>query len=309
MEPRRLAFREGAQLSRAKKTAFEQLDDLSQLKGVRKLFAELPQSKRSTAEQALTRETAKIQQQIEDLRDRQRVLEAKSSLGLIVGEILHEGGPEANFVAVAASRLRSNWKFVLTTGPESDKVRADFPDRLELLSKSGDRLRALFSSLRPLAGGRRTDPTSFNAMNTIHETMGIFEAHNIRFDVQALDGPPYLFGHPEDLATALLNLFTNAIYWLEQWKIPQPQIRVAVQDATDDMISITVEDNGRGVPEEFADHIFDIKFTLKEDGTGLGLNIAQEALVRSGGRLLFHPEHRLGAKFQVLFPRYKGNDG
>lgn len=69
--------------------------------------------------------------------------------------------------------------------------------------------------------------------------------------------------------------------------------------------SILVDDNGPGVPEEFADKIFDLKFTLKDGGTGLGLNIAQETLARSGAKLLFHPEYADGARFEIRFPRYR----
>src|SRR3546814_4899066 len=75
------------------------------------------------------------------LQDRQRLLEAKSSLGLIVGEILHEGAPSANFVATSSARLKANWNSVLTPGPRSVEVKADFPGRLDLLAQAGVRLR------------------------------------------------------------------------------------------------------------------------------------------------------------------------
>lgn len=50
------------------------------------------------------------------------------------------------------------------------------------------------------------------------------------------------------------------------------------------------------------ERIFEVGFTLKDGGTGLGLNIAREALARSGGKLRFHPEHETGALFEIIFP-------
>jgi signal transduction histidine kinase len=306
VEPRRQNFRAGARLSRQRRTPFEQLDELSELKGMRRILTDLPAAKRASAEKAISEETAKIQQQIEELKERQRVLEAKSSLGLIVGEILHEGAPEANFLAVSSSRLLSAWKLLFLTGPKSDEARDDYPERLRLMAESGGRLRSLFVNLRPLSGGRRTSPQSFNVMNVIKDTASFFDTHNVEFEMHGAGQLTELFGHKEDLATALLNLISNAIFWLENSQTTEPKIRIRVTWVGSDEVAITIEDNGPGVPEEFAERIFDLKFTLKESGTGLGLNIAQEALARSGGRLLFHPEFPEGAKFEIRFPRYKG---
>src|SRR3546814_1117197 len=91
-----------------------------------------------------------------------------------------------------------------------------------------------------------------------------------------------LIGFREDITTALVNLFANAIHWLEDSQTPDPRIDVRIAwDGADALIS--VEDNGTGIPEEFVGSVFDIRFTPKDGGTGLGLNIAQEALARSGG--------------------------
>lgn len=305
IEPRRQLFRSRARLSRNKTSTFEQLDSLSQLKGVRKIIADLPPSKRASAEKAIGEETAKLQQQIEDLRDRQRVLEAKSSLGLIIGEILHEGAPEATFLSVSASKLATYWKYVMLQGPKSDEARKEFPDRLRLMSESGERLRSLFASLRPLAGGRRTVAEPFSPISIIENTARYFETHNVKFEIENSNDVDKLIGHKEDLATALLNLFSNSVFWLQDSDVDVPKVRTYVEARSSEEASIFVEDNGPGVPEEFAESIFDIRFTLKDDGTGLGLNIAQESLARSGGKLLFHPEFEHGARFEIRFPRHK----
>lgn len=308
VEPRRQNFRSGANLSRQRKTSFEQLDELSQLKGMRRILTDLPAGKRASAEKVITEETAKLQLQIDEIKERQRVLEAKSSLGLIVGEILHEGAPEASFLAVSASRLASMYKFLFVVGPKADEARADYPDRLRLMGESGDRLRKLFANLRPLSGGRRTSARSFNVMRVLHDTARFFDTHNVKFDIVGTGQVTELFGHEEDLATALLNIISNAIFWLDSSQTASPAIRLAVNWVGQDEVAMIIEDNGPGVPEEFAEQIFDLKFTLKDGGTGLGLNIAQEALARSGGKLFFHPEFEDGAKFEIRFPRYRGDD-
>src|SRR3546814_11680863 len=119
---------------------------------------------RAKAEQVIDQQSAMLADRIDQLQDRQRLLEAKSSLGLIVGEILHEGAPSANFVATSSARLKANWNSVLTPGPRSVEVTADFPGRLDLLAQAGVRLRDLFQNLHPLEGGTRGAPLDFNGV-------------------------------------------------------------------------------------------------------------------------------------------------
>ena len=82
----------------------------------------------------------------------------------------------------------------------------------------------------------------------------------------------------------LLQTFDNSLFWLDHHKISQPFIEVAITYAHNRCV-IRVSDNGRGIPEEFADHVFNVGFSLKPHGTGLGLSIAKEAMSRSSGDL------------------------
>src|SRR3546814_1968302 len=165
---------------------------------------------------------------IDQLQDRQRVLEAKSPLGLIGGEILHEGAPSANFVATSSARLKANWNSVLTPGPRSVEVKADFPGRLDLLAQAGVRLRDLFQNLRPLAGGTRGAPIAFHVVNAIRDAAKLFEGHTTFINLVPPNEMPELTGFREDIKTALVNLFANAIHWLEDSQTPDPRIDVRI---------------------------------------------------------------------------------
>src|SRR3546814_18550260 len=79
---------------------------------IRELIVRFPPDERAKAEQVIDQQSAMLADRIDQLQDRQRLLEAKSSLGLIVGEILHEGAPSANFVATSSARLKANWNSV-----------------------------------------------------------------------------------------------------------------------------------------------------------------------------------------------------
>lgn len=111
-----------------------------------------------------------------------------------------------------------------------------------------------------------------------------------------------MIGYPEDLSTALVNIVGNSIHWLEDSKTQDPQILISIRGLPSEAI-IYIDDNGPGVKQEFAELIFDVGFSLKRDGTGLGLNIAREALARSDATLSYHMEFEGGTRFEIRFPR------
>jgi signal transduction histidine kinase len=68
-------------------------------------------------------------------------------------------------------------------------------------------------------------------------------------------------------------------------------------------ITVSIEDNGPGIPPEIQQQIFDPFFTTKEagKGTGLGLDIVQRKVAKCGGQILL--ESRPGrTRFTVRFP-------
>lgn len=89
----------------------------------------------------------------------------------------------------------------------------------------------------------------------------------------AIEGPDHevmLTGNRETLASALINLATNALN--AAGALAHVQI---VASASTLQAEIIVVDNGPGVPVELRDRIFDPFFTSRPDGTGLGLSVAR----------------------------------
>jgi signal transduction histidine kinase len=301
VEPLRKKFREDAGISRKKKTSFEDVKKISELGPIQKLVQELPAGRRIAAKELVERQSTLLSEKIDALEERQRILEAQSSLGQIIGEILHEGAPSAAFLAQTGKRLRERYQHLFDNSKLTAETREEFPGKLALVRDNGEKLRALFEVLRPLSGARRGPPEDFYGPDTAFEVLGIFHSHNIELKVHVEGSPKRLFGYKEDLKTALVNLVSNSIHWLEHARIKSPRVDLKF-GWQGQLCRIFVEDNGPGIPEEFVESIFDVGFTLKDGGTGLGLNISREALFRSNASLHFHPEFSGGARFEIRFP-------
>ncbi len=67
-------------------------------------------------------------------------------------------------------------------------------------------------------------------------------------------------------------------------------------------ISITVEDNGVGIPEEIIDRIFEPNFTSKSSGMGLGLAMVKKMIEDYDGEISVKSQLNMGTKFIIALP-------
>ncbi len=69
-----------------------------------------------------------------------------------------------------------------------------------------------------------------------------------------------------------------------------------------DMIILSVEDNGIGIPDEIKDKLFTPLFTTKSKGQGFGLAVVKRMTESLGGRVTFESEKGKGSKFTLELP-------
>lgn len=304
IEPRRYLFRKKAGLDRGRGDTFETAYRSAKFDWARALVKNLPAKQRSSAVQILDEQSNKLTRQLEVLEEKQSVLEAKVTLGLIVGEVLHEGRKPVLLIQRESGRLGRWWSQLCDDTPEAIAYRQQAPAILRDLGQNADRLRHLFAMLEPLAGGKRGKETYYSANQVVADSVALFATElndsGIRVTRQADPHVSDILGYRQDLTAALANLIDNSIYWLTYAKPADPEISIEVSPSKDGCV-ITVSDNGPGIPAEFREEVFDVGFSLKTKGTGLGLSIAREAIQRSGGTIDL-VESPIGTKFAIKLP-------
>jgi two-component system NtrC family sensor kinase len=96
---------------------------------------------------------------------------------------------------------------------------------------------------------------------------------------------------PQDIGRVLLNLYNNAFYAVSEKKKQQPDGYEPIVSVTtkrkDNLLLLTVKDNGSGIPQKVVDKIFQPFFTTKPtgEGTGLGLSLSYDIIKAHGGEI------------------------
>jgi signal transduction histidine kinase len=108
---------------------------------------------------------------------------------------------------------------------------------------------------------------------------------------------PPVYVDAEQLWEAILNLIGNALDAMPDGG----NLTVSAQrHGTEALVSIS--DNGRGMTEEEARHLFVPFFTTKSDGTGLGLAYTQRVVNEHGGRINCATTRGKGSTFSIQLP-------
>ena len=111
---------------------------------------------------------------------------------------------------------------------------------------------------------------------------------------------PKCYADPQLIEQVVLNLITNAAKAMENSNGNKcVEIKSSAKNNT---LCIQVADSGPGVPEEFREKIFDPFFTTKDDGSGIGLNIAQRIVADHNGSITLVSSRWGGAEFKIELP-------
>ena len=122
----------------------------------------------------------------------------------------------------------------------------------------------------------------------------------IKFETSLAPDLPRCYADPHLIEQVVLNLITNAARAMEKGN--GNRIVEITSSAKNNTLSIQVADSGPGVSGDLGEKIFDPFFTTSEEGSGIGLNIAQRIVADHNGSISLHTSKWGGAEFRIELP-------
>jgi two-component system, sporulation sensor kinase E len=81
------------------------------------------------------------------------------------------------------------------------------------------------------------------------------------------------------------------------------KLTMGAKETKDRRIALTIEDTGVGISADKLDRIFDLYYTTKPEGSGIGLSIVYRIVQLHGGEIEVQSTEGHGTTFRVLLPQ------
>jgi len=193
----------------------------------------------------------------------------------------------------------------LERGEALDRVRrcGQLGGSLRNLETCSRRISKLVRSLKVYARDDAEWQNGIDINQTIEDVVTLLGNHLRNIDLHKEYGNlPPVKCMPSQLEQVWTNLLINAIQAMEGHGVID--IHTRHLDA-DDLIEVTIEDHGPGIPPEVQPRLFHSRFTTRagriEFGLGLGLPISKTLIANHGGRISFQSEPGR-TRFTILLP-------
>ena len=288
----------------------------------RKRLIRRERERASARELAQAREIEKAYQELKATQAQLVQREKMASLGELTAGIAHEIQNPLNFVnnfSEANRELLEEWLLAWEKG-EGAAVKALAVELIaneEKIVHHGKRAENIVKNMlehsRTATGSKQE--TSINALTeeylklAYHSFRAKYNSFTAVLETHYDPAAGKVCINAQETGRVLLNLFSNAFYAERQKKLQEngqyePVVVVSTKKEAD-RLTITVKDNGIGIPEKLLHKIYQPFFTTKPagEGTGLGLSLSYDIVTKGhGGELKVESVEGQGSEFTVQLP-------
>jgi two-component system NtrC family sensor kinase len=223
-----------------------------------------------------------------------------ASIGELAAGIAHEINNPVAIMVEEAGWIQD----LLSEGIDKADNFEEFKRALDQIQTQGHRCKGITHKL--LSFARKTDSRveTLQLNEFVNEVVDLlsqkFKYANIDVDVQLNPGLPAIQASATEIQQVLMNILQNAVYAMEK---TGGKITI-LTEADEQNISVSITDNGPGIPPDNMARIFDPFFTTRPvgKGTGLGLSICYGIINKMGGRIDVQSRLDEGTTFTIVLP-------
>ena len=220
------------------------------------------------------------------MEQRLQQAERLSAMGRLASGVAHEIRNPLNAISMACQRLKEENLQQL-----SGVIRGEI-----------GRLNMIVEEFLGLSKERRLKPEKTDLADLVQQVGLLMEeearARGIEIRTAGIGTVFMVWMDGNRIKQALINMVKNAMDAI----VASGTVTIGIHREGKDMAVVTLSDTGAGLAEEALDKIFDLDFTTKEQGLGLGLALSHEIIKAHGGEIRVQSTPGVGTTFLILLP-------
>ena len=221
--------------------------------------------------------------------------EKLSAMGELASGVAHEIRNPINAIGMIAQRLNKEFS------PTSNQN--EYADITQLLKTEVNRINKIITQFLSYTKPIEINPKPVDLRLFFEEIFLLFNEQakqkDIKLILQKGDLQNCIFD-VDLIKQALMNIIQNAFDAVNK----DGEVILQYHKIKNDLV-IQVDDNGIGITTEQQKKIFDLYFTSKKDGNGLGLSISQKIISQHNGLISVSSEVNKGTTFKIILPIWK----
>jgi len=226
-----------------------------------------------------------------DIEETQRRNEKLSALGELAASVAHEIKNPLNSIGIIAQRLVKEFQ------PSADEE--EYSGMLTTVRNEVSRVSDIINRFLAFAKPREAKLTLTESSLILNEVANMYKARSAKENVRFITNIARagINADSEYLKQAIINLLENAF----EAATESGKVEMTSSISENDLV-ISIKDNGIGIPEENKDKIFNIYYTTKQTGSGLGLSIVNQIVANHNGTISVKSSAGNGTDFIIKIP-------
>jgi nitrogen fixation/metabolism regulation signal transduction histidine kinase len=182
--------------------------------------------------------------------------------------------------------------------PDDENIKEKLAEYSQTLIQQIDVMSSIASAFSDFAKMPSQKRERINVVSVVKLALDIFNEDYISY----LPSEDEIYANLDktQLIRIVNNLVKNATQAADKEENPLIEVKV-ISDAKN--VTILVSDNGKGIPDDVKDLIFEPKFTTKTSGMGLGLGMIKNIIEAYDGSISFTSRVGEGTVFTVILPK------
>jgi signal transduction histidine kinase len=231
-----------------------------------------------------------------------------AALGRLMAGVAHEVKNPLNAMTIHLELLKQKLAamrepITVPAGPPGGSRSVDLTKHVSII---GDEIKRLDQVVVGFLKFARPDELKLQPVHlsslvseVISMTSPEAERRGIVIKTECPPSVPEINADPGMLQQALLNLTINACHAMPDGG----SLRIICRPAARRRVEIDIEDTGHGIPPEHLGRIFDLYFTTKEKGSGIGLSMVFRIVQLHDGEIEVQSTPGRGTRFRLVFPQ------